>query len=110
MAQLVPDTAVVVPAGNNWVMTDADHAPDQGSTFRHFRYDATGLAGRRMRVVAEYPEDDSGRDSDLPPGTKDVIAVDDTPSVFLEMRVHPVDMPERLASVRFDQLALYIEE
>jgi hypothetical protein len=63
-----------------------------------------------MRVVAEYPEDDSGRNSDLPPGTTDVIAVDDTPSVFLEMRVHPVDMPEHFAFVRFNELALYVDE
>lgn len=87
----------------------AEQLPDQTPGFRHFRYDARGLAGRRMRVVAEYPEDDSGRDSDLPPGTTEVIAVDDTPSVFLEMRVHPVGMPERIAFVRFDQLALYDE-
>lgn len=81
----------------------------QTQAYHHFRFDAEGLAGRRMRVVAEYPEDDSGRDSDLPPGTRDVIAVDDTPSVFLEMRVHPMDDPERVAFVRFDQLALYEE-
>ena len=91
-------------------MTHAEQVPDRVPALGPFRYDATGLAGRRMRVVAEYPEDDSGRDSDLPPGTTDVIAVDDTPSIFLEMRVHPVDMPERIAFVRFNELALYVDE
>jgi hypothetical protein len=40
-------------------------------------------------------------------GVTDVIAVDDTPSVFLDVRVHPVGDPARTALVKFDQLALY---
>jgi hypothetical protein len=90
-------------------MARTEQVSDPEPTFQHFRYDATGLAGRRMRVVVDHPEDDSGRDSDLPPGTTDVIAIDDTPSVFLEMRVHPVDRPEHVAFIRFDQLALYVD-
>jgi hypothetical protein len=84
-------------------------APGSQPAFRRFRFDATGLAGRRMRILVEHPEDDAGRDSDLPPGTTDVIAIDDTPSVFLELRVHPVDLPERIAHVRFDERGLYDE-
>jgi hypothetical protein len=83
---------------------------DQEPTFQPFRYDATRLAGRRMRVVVDHPEDDSGRDSDLPPGTTEVVAIDDTPSVFLEMRVHPVSNPEQVAFIRFDQLALCVDK
>jgi hypothetical protein len=88
-------------------MVSTGAGSNQEPTFQPFRYDATGLAGRQMRVVVDRPEDDSGRDSDLPPGTTDVVAIDDTPSVFLEMRVHPIDRPEQIAFIRFDQLALY---
>jgi hypothetical protein len=90
-------------------MALGENGLDPTRRLRRFRYDATGLAGRHMRAVVDFPEDDARRDSDLPPGTRDVIAVDDTPSVSLEMRVHPVDMPERIAVVRFGQLALYEE-
>jgi hypothetical protein len=91
-------------------MVSTGRDSDLEPTFQPFRYDATGLAGRRMRVVVDHPEHDSGRDSDLPPGTTDVVAIDDTPSVFLEMRVHPVNNPEQVAFIRFDQLALYVDK
>lgn len=91
-------------------MVSTERFSDQEPAFRPFRYDANGLAGRRMRVIVDHPEDDSGRDSGLPPGTTDVIAIDDTPSVFLEMRVHPVNSPEQVAFIRFDQLALYVDK
>jgi hypothetical protein len=100
----------VVATGNNRVMVTTGRDSQPEPTFQPFRYDATGLAGRRMRVVVDHPEDDSGQNSELPPGTTDVVAIDDTPSVFLEMRVHPIDRPEQVAFIRFDQLALYADK
>lgn len=71
----------------------------------------TGLKGRRLRVLTDLPTDGQAP-VDLPPGTTDVIAVDDDVSVFLTVRVHPVDDPHTavVVPVRFEQLALYDEQ
>jgi hypothetical protein len=39
-----------------------------------------------------------------------VICLDDTPSVLHNLRVHPVDQPDTVALVGFDQLAIYDDE
>lgn len=72
-----------------------------------FPYFQKGLRGKRLRLLVTYPTDDAGADSDLPRGTTEVIALDDTPNVNLSVRVHPVGNPDRVAFVAFDQLALY---
>jgi hypothetical protein len=58
-------------------------------------------------VLTDIPTDDATVLQDLPVGITDVIADDDTVSVNLTVRVHPVDNPTQIAYVRFDQLALY---
>jgi hypothetical protein len=75
--------------------------------FHQFRYDMTGLKGKRLRVLTDIPTDDAAVPQDLRVGITDVIADDDTVSVSLTVRVHPVDNPTQIAYVRFDQLALY---
>ncbi|RDH11453.1 DUF7161 family protein [Tsukamurella pulmonis] len=69
-------------------------------------YDAAGLRGRRARIIVEHPFSSSLADSDLPPGTRDVIIVDDTTSVFLNLTVHPVGSPSRRALIRYDQVVV----
>ncbi|KAA8946839.1 hypothetical protein [Mycobacterium sp.] len=88
-------------------MARPEQVPDQTPRFRQFRYDATGLAGKRLRLLTDMPTNDAGDPQDLPRGITDVIAIDDTPSVFLNVRVHPPDDPTRVALVAWDQLALY---
>jgi hypothetical protein len=78
--------------------------------FAQFRYDATGLRGKRLRLLTDMPTNDAGDPQDLPEGITDVIAVDDTPSVMLSVRVHPPDDPDRIAIVAVDQLALYQDQ
>ncbi len=41
---------------------------------------------------------------------RDVICLDDTPSVLHNLRVHPVRQPDTVALVAFDQLALYDDQ
>lgn len=91
-------------------MTTGGQIPDQTPRFRQFPYNATGLRGKRLRLLTAHPTDDAGADSDLPQGITDVIAIDDTPNVTLSVQVHPPDQPTRIVFVAFDQLALYDEE
>ena len=43
-----------------------------------FRYDATGLRGKRMRLMDDLPTSDSGRPQEALIGLTDVICLDDT--------------------------------
>jgi hypothetical protein len=47
-----------------------------------FRYDATGLRGKRMRLMDDFPTSDAGRPQEALMGLTDVICLDDTPSVL----------------------------
>lgn len=60
----------------------------------HFRYDATGLRGKRMRLVDELPTSDAGHIQEGLIGVTDVICLDDTPSVMHDLTVHPVGRPD----------------
>jgi hypothetical protein len=83
---------------------------DKTRTFHQFRYDATGLRGKRLRLLTDMPTNDAGDPQDDLIGVTDVVAVDDTPGVFLSLRVHPVGEPNRTAIVAIDQLALYDDQ
>jgi hypothetical protein len=74
---------------------------------RHFRYDATGLRGQRMRLMDDTPTSDAGHVQEALIGVTDVICVDDTPNVMHDLTVHPVGQPEIVGRVEFRQLALY---
>lgn len=91
-------------------MTRSEQDGGRIPPFRPLRYDTTGLRGRKLRLVTDYPTDDAGIDADLPAGIADVVAIDDTPNVTFSVQVHPVDDPTRIAFVAFDQLALYSDE
>lgn len=73
------------------------------SGFHPFRYDATGLRGKRMQL----PTSDAGHVQEALIGTTDVICLDDTPNVMHDLRVYPVGQPDLVARVEFRQLALY---
>ena len=88
-------------------MVEQHHDRNGEPPFRRFRYDVTGLRGKRLRLLTDMPTSDSGNPQDALIGITDVIAIDDTPSVFLDVRVHALDDPARTGLVRFDQLALY---
>jgi hypothetical protein len=45
--------------------------------FHQFRYDATGLKGKRMRLVRDLPTNDAGDPQEELMGISDVIALDD---------------------------------
>jgi hypothetical protein len=76
----------------------------------HFRYDATGLRGKRMRLIDDLPTNDAGDPQEALIGHTDVICLDDTPNVMHSLRVHPVGQPDTVALVGFTQLALYDDE
>ena len=84
-----------------------DSSPKPGS--RQFRYDAIGLRGKRMRLIDDLPTSDSGRPQEALKGLRDVICLDDTPSLH-NLRVHPVGQPDTVSLVAFDQLALYDDQ
>jgi hypothetical protein len=83
--------------------------PQQGEV-RHFRYDATGLRGKRMRLTDDLPTSDAGHIQESLRGVTDVICFDDIPNVMHHLRVHPVEQPDVVACVEFRQLAIYCEE
>ncbi|MGV0781625.1 DUF7161 family protein [Mycolicibacterium sp. XJ775] len=70
------------------------------------RHDQFGLRGKRARVLVDEPTDEIDWPANLPAGIKNVIIVDDAPNPHHTLRVHPLDDPERMALVVFDQLAL----
>lgn len=75
-----------------------------------FRYDATGLRGKRMRLMQDLPTSDAGQPQEALMGLTDVVCFDDTPNVMYDLRVHPVGQPDIVAFVGFTQLALYDDE
>jgi hypothetical protein len=87
-------------------MSDKSGPPE----VHHFRYDAVGLRGKRMRLMDDLPTSDAGRPQEALIGLTDVICLDDTPSVMHNLRVHPVDQPHTVALVEFTQLALYNDQ
>jgi hypothetical protein len=58
----------------------------------------------------DLPTSDAGHPQEAPIGLTDVICLDDTPSVLHNLRVHPVDQPDTVALVGFDQLAIYDDQ
>jgi hypothetical protein len=76
----------------------------------HFRYDATGLRGKRTRLMDDLPTNDAGDPQEALIGLTDVICLDDTPNMLHSLRVHPVGQPDTVALVGFTQLALYDDE
>lgn len=79
-------------------------------TFHRFSYEATGLSGRRMRLLTDIPTNDAGVPQDLPLGITEVMSSDDVVGPNLSLRVHPVGKPSQIAYVAFDQLAIYDNE
>jgi hypothetical protein len=78
--------------------------------YHRFSYEATGLSGRRMRLLTDIPTNDAGVPQDLPIGITDVISNDDVVGPNLSVRVYPADDPTQIAYVAFDQLAIYDNE
>src|ERR1700739_1349814 len=72
-------------------------------------WDATGLAGKRARVLVEVPTDEIDNIADLPEGTETVVIVSDEVTPHHTLFVHPPEDPERLALVAYDQLSLLEE-
>ncbi len=72
------------------------------------RYDATGLAGTRLRLITDLPTSDAGDLQEVLIGKTDVICLDDTPDVFHNLRVRPLDS-DAVAIVGVDQVAAYDE-
>ncbi|CAN5315181.1 hypothetical protein BH09ACT8_BH09ACT8_66570 [soil metagenome] len=79
---------------------------DDPTPWRRFPFDTVGLAGTTLHLLTAMPTD-GVVPVDLPDDTTDVISLDDTPSVFLCLRVHPVADPDTVALVRYEQLALH---
>jgi hypothetical protein len=84
--------------------------PGSEPKVHHFRYDATGLRGKRMRLMDDFPTSDAGHPQEALIGLTDVICLDDTPSVLHNLQVHPVGQPDTVALVEFTQLALYDDQ
>jgi hypothetical protein len=84
--------------------------PGSEPNVHHFRYDTTGLRGKRMRLMDDLPTSDAGHPQEALIGLTDVVCLDDTPSVLHNLRVHPVGQPDAVALVEFTQLALYDEQ
>ncbi|WP_156671394.1 MULTISPECIES: hypothetical protein [unclassified Mycobacterium] len=88
--------------------TMADHKEPDVNVY-HFRYDATGLLGKQMRLVDELPTSDAGHIQEGLIGVSAVICLDDTPSVTHDLTVHPLGQPDSVGRVEFRQLAFYDE-
>lgn len=75
--------------------------------WRPVRATDTGLKGRAARLLTSEPTDDAGWPADLPPGTTEVVIVEDTPSPTATLRVQTSgDAAPKNVRVRFDQLAV----
>jgi hypothetical protein len=81
----------------------------RSQTLAQVEYAQTGLSGKVARVLVDEPTDEIDWPADLPPGTKSVIILDDTPNPHQTLRVHPIDDPSRIALVVYDQLAVVHE-
>lgn len=86
------------------------HEPGEARKFHRFRYDTTGLSGRRLRLLTDMPTDDAGVPQDLPVGITEVISTEDEVGPNLSVRVHPLNDPTQIAYVAFDQLAIYDDQ
>jgi hypothetical protein len=74
----------------------------QESQVRPFRYDATDLRGKRMRLTYA-----AGQPQEALLGASDVICIDDTPNTLHDLRVHPVGLPDVVFRVDASQLGIY---
>ncbi len=63
-----------------------------------------------MRLMTDLPTNDAGGPQEQLIEHTDVIALDDAPSVFHSLQVHPVGQPDTVAIVGIDQLALYDDQ
>jgi len=106
----IEDTVGTVGAVKQDQAITAHDPPGGDARFRQFRYNTTGLRNKRLRLVTDLPTSDSGRPQEALIGLRDVICLDDTPSVLHNLRVHPVGQPDAVALVTFDQLALYDDQ
>ncbi|MFT4127030.1 MAG: hypothetical protein QM662_12485 [Gordonia sp. (in: high G+C Gram-positive bacteria)] len=70
------------------------------------RFDQTGLAGRTAVLLTDLPTDTAGVPVDLPPGTRRVVVLDDTPDPTLTLRVHPVGDERTVAYIDHAELAM----
>ena len=77
---------------------------------RHFGYDATGLRGKRMRLMDDLPTSDAVWPQEALMGLTDAICLDDAPDVMHNLHVHPVGKPDTVGLVEFRQLALYDDQ
>ena len=84
-----------------------DQDPGHDAARYPVRTHATGLTGTRMRLTAD-PDITDRRPN--PVSHTDVICLDDTPSAFHSLRVHPVEDPDRLTVVPITQLTLYLRQ
>jgi len=78
---------------------------DDPHPWRRFPFDTVGLTGATLHLLTAMPTD-GVVPVDLPGDTSDVVSLDDTTSVFLWLRVHPVGDPGTVALVRYEELAL----
>lgn len=78
-------------------------------TLEQVSYAQTGLSGKVAQVLVDEPTDETDWPADLPPGTKSVVILDDTPNPHQTLRVHPVGDPSQIALVVYDQLAVVQE-
>lgn len=95
------------------VEIDDDHVPrrpvDGTAILRPFRSDLSALRGRRLRVIADVPTDDTSIPQPLPQGPQDVIAETHTIGPGLTVAVRSPRAPETVAHVAWHQLAFYDE-
>ncbi|WP_155764257.1 DUF7161 family protein [Mycobacterium colombiense] len=90
---------------NGESMTMSGRTADQPAV-RHFRYDVTGLPGKRMRLLGELPTRDAGHPQEALIAITQVICFDDTPNVMRDLRLPPLGQPDMVARVGFRQLVL----
>jgi hypothetical protein len=84
-------------------------AASQSAAGASIAWNATGLAGKRARVLVNVPTDEIDNPADLPEGTKTVVIVSDQVTPHHTLFVHPEDDEEHLALVAYDQLSLLEE-
>ncbi|EFV14847.1 DUF7161 family protein [Segniliparus rugosus] len=69
-------------------------------------FDSEGLRGRLAKILVDDPVNSGLNPADLPPGTTEVVIVDDTPDVTADLAVHPVGQPDKIAIVHYNALAV----
>ena len=98
-------------AGQNAAGQNAagQNAAGESAAGASIAWNATGLAGKRARVLVNVPTDEIDNPADLPEGTKTVVIVSDQVTPHHTLFVHPEDDEEQLALVAYDQLSLLEE-